>query len=273
MPDKHPQIKKYTEANREAWNEVMPLHQKAAQEKLDQSFMQPGYIRLLDHEVDALRRIEIEGKNVAHLCCNNGIELMSIKNLGAGECVGFDISDSAIQEAQERVRKTGIDCLFVRTDVYDISAEYENRFDMVYVSAGGLGWMPDLRLFFQKAASLLKENGRVFLHEIHPFVEMLPTEGDDPSELLRIVEPYFKDDPYIEYGDLDYIGGTSYSSDKPQYWFVHKLSDIIMGMVQSGIAIEQFIEYEKDISAGHKQIEQAQAGVPLSFIMIGKKSR
>jgi ubiquinone/menaquinone biosynthesis C-methylase UbiE len=273
MPDKHSQIKKYTEANREAWNEVMPRHQKAAQEKLDQAFMQPGFIRLPEHEVEALRRIGIEGKNVAHLCCNNGIELMSIKNLGAGECVGFDISDSAVLEAQERVRKTGIECQFLRTDVYDIPEEFENRFDLVYVSAGGLGWMPDLRLFFQKAASLLRENGRVFIHEIHPFVEMLPLDGSDLSELLRIVEPYFKDDPYIDYGGLDYVGGTSYSSDKPQYWFVHKISDILMGMIDSGLNIEHFAEYEKDISAGHRQIEQAQVGVPLSFILIGKKSR
>jgi hypothetical protein len=37
--------------------------------------------------------------------------------------------------------------------------------------------------------------------------------------------------------------------------------------------IEQFTEYEKDISAGHKQLEQAQVGIPLSYILIGKKSR
>lgn len=31
-------IKRYTEANREAWNEVMPLHQRAAKEMWNDSF-------------------------------------------------------------------------------------------------------------------------------------------------------------------------------------------------------------------------------------------
>jgi ubiquinone/menaquinone biosynthesis C-methylase UbiE len=267
------EIKKFTEANREAWNEVMPRHQKAAREKWDQAFHKPGFSCLVENEVAIFNKVGIQGKNVAHLCCNNGIELLSIKNLGAGECIGFDISDPAIQEAQERAKKTGIDCQFVRTDVYDIRPEYENRFNFVYVSAGGLGWMPDLKLFFEKAAALLKETGRVFIHEIHPFSEMLPFDDDKSDDLLRIIEPYFKEDPYIAYGDLDYVGGTPYTSDKPQYWFVHKLSDIIMGLIENQLLIEHFSEYEKDISSGHKKIEKAQVGVPLSYIMIGRKLR
>jgi ubiquinone/menaquinone biosynthesis C-methylase UbiE len=272
MPIRKPdQIKKYTEANREAWNEVMPKHQKAAREKWDIAFQKPGFVCLFEHEVALIKKFGIQGKSVAHLCCNNGIELLSIKNLGAGECVGFDISDPAIQEAKERAEKNRIECQFVRTDVYDIGPEYEKRFDFVYVSAGGLGWMPDIKLFFQKATALLKENGRIFIHEIHPFSEMLPFDGDEPEEFLKIIEPYFKKDPYIDYGGLDYVGGTEHVSDKPQYWFVHTLSDIIMGMIENGVDIEHFYEYEKDISAGHQKIEKAKVGVPLSYILVGEK--
>jgi hypothetical protein len=36
-------IKYYTNQNREAWNEVMPKHQAASKERLDQLFCQPGY--------------------------------------------------------------------------------------------------------------------------------------------------------------------------------------------------------------------------------------
>jgi SAM-dependent methyltransferase len=57
----------------------------------------------------------------------------------------------------------------VRTDVYEIGTEYDDRFDVVYVSSGGLGWLPDLPLFFAGAAALLREGGHVFVHEIHPF--------------------------------------------------------------------------------------------------------
>ena len=37
-------IKKYTEANRVAWNQVMPKHQAVEKEELDKYFSQPSYI-------------------------------------------------------------------------------------------------------------------------------------------------------------------------------------------------------------------------------------
>jgi ubiquinone/menaquinone biosynthesis C-methylase UbiE len=265
-------FKKFTEANRAAWNEVTPKHQIAAKEKWDRAFMQPGYVVLDVEEVGLLKQLGIEGKAVGHLCCNNGIELLSIKNLGAGECVGFDIADSVIQEARERAAMSQIDCQFVRSDVYEIGPEYDNRFDVVYISSGGMGWLPDLKRFFAKVASLLKGKGWVFIHEIHPVSEMLPFDNAEEENVLQIIEPYFKADPYIEYGGLDYVGGERYDSDKPQYWFVHKISDILMGLIENQIQIEHFAESEKDISAGHQRVEQAQAGVPLSYILIGKRT-
>lgn len=37
-------IKKYTESNRVAWNQVMPKHQAVEKEELDKCFSQPSYI-------------------------------------------------------------------------------------------------------------------------------------------------------------------------------------------------------------------------------------
>lgn len=91
-------LKKYTESKKAAWNEVMPLHQKAAKERWDNYFMQPGFVCLDENERGHLTRIGIKGRSVAHLCCNNGIELLSIKNLGAGDCFGFDISNKPTLE-------------------------------------------------------------------------------------------------------------------------------------------------------------------------------
>jgi SAM-dependent methyltransferase len=233
--------------------------------------MQPGYVCMGDVELELLRRMGIKDKAVAHLCCNNGIELLSLKNLGANECVGFDISDVAIQEAHERAERCQINCQFVRSDIYEIGSEYESQFDVVYLSSGSLGWMPDIMLFFAKAADLLKEDGHIFIHEIHPFSEMLPFDDTEDDDFLRIVEPYFKNEPYIDYGDLDYVGGERYSSTKSQYWFVHKLSEILMGLIENQISIEHFSEFETDVSAEHMRIEQAQAGIPLSYILIGGK--
>lgn len=269
--DDRADLKKITAANREAWDEVMPLHRRAAGEKWDRAFAEPGFSCLRENERDLFVELGIRGAAVAHLSCNNGIELLSIRNLGAGECVGFDISQPAIREARERAAKVGIDCRFVRTDVYEIDSEFEDRFDLAYFSSGALGWLPDLKLLFARVARMLRDGGRVFIHEIHPVSEMLPWDGEGHEDPLRIVEPYFRTEPHVEYGGLDYVGGAEYESDKPQYWFVHKLSDIIMALVENGIAVERFVEYEADISAGHRCVEEAKAGVPLSYVLIGRK--
>ena len=271
MTDSPPAIEKYTEANRKAWNEVMPLHQRAAREKWDRAFLQPGYVCLDAVEVERLQGMGIQGKDVAHLCCNNGVELLSLKNLGAGTCVGFDISDEAIAEAGARAELCHIPCRFVRSDVYAIGAEWAGRFDVVYVSAGALGWIPDLKGFFGAVATLLRTDGHVFIHEIHPVAEMLPCDGLQDIDPLRINEPYFKAEPYVECAGLDYVGHTEYSSTLPQYWFVHTLSDILMSMIGNGLAVEHFSEYPTDVSAGHQRVERANAGVPLSYILSGRK--
>jgi SAM-dependent methyltransferase len=265
------ELKRYTESNRAAWNEVMPYHQQAAKEKWDRLFSRSGYVCLRDNEIEQLRQCGLEGKSVAHLCCNNGVELLSLKNMGAGECIGFDISDAAIQEALQRARESGIECNFVRSDIYEIEAEYEARFDIVYITVGCLGWMPDLKLFFAKAAVLLRAGGIIFIHEIHPFADILPTGGEAEAGGLRIVEPYFKSEPYVDQGYLDYLGNVAYPSETTQYWFMHTLSEIITGFVENGIVIEKFMEYESAISPNHYPIEAQKAGLPLSYILIGRK--
>jgi hypothetical protein len=67
------------------------------------------------------------------------------------------------------------------------------------------------------------------------------------------------------------LGGTQYASDKLKYWFMHKLSDVLMALIENHISIEHLSEYETDISSEHKRIEEAQAGIPLSYILIGRK--
>lgn len=264
-------IKKYTEVNREAWNEVMPKHQAAAKEKLDKYFSQPGYIDQEEEEfLTVLNKIDIKNKDVIHLCCNNGTELLSLKNMGARKCIGIDISDEAVIEANDRAQKCNIDCQFIRSDVYDISEDLYDSFDIVHITSGGIGWIPDLNRFYEIAAFLLRKGGRILFYEIHPFSETIPFDDVETENPLQIIEPYFRDEPIVENSSLDYVGKTEYDA-KTQYWSVHTISDLIMGMINNGMVVEHFSEHTRDISAGHRRQEEMNAGIPLSFILVGRK--
>lgn len=263
-------ISQYTEANRIAWNEAMPRHQEGNKDKWTKMFLVPGYSVIENPELQKLKEIEIKGKDVAHLCCNNGVELMSLKNLGAKRCVGFDISDSAIDEASQRSEECGVGCEFVRTDVYEIEETYDGQFDVVYISIGCFGWMPDLKRFLARAAQLLKDGGFLFVYEQHPFADMLSSDGDTESDPLKVVEPYFKTEPYEENNGIDYVGKTTYKS-KSMYWFVWTLSDILMGVLGASLSLQFFGEYTKDISANHSRNEKAGVKIPLSYILLATK--
>lgn len=265
-------IKEYTNANREAWNEVIPKHQNARKEKLDKSFLKPGFIIQEDEQLlDLFNKIEIKGKDVIHLCCNNGIELLSIKNMGAKRCVGVDISYLAIDEANKRAKESNIDCEYICSDVYEIPEQYFNSFDVLHITAGCIGWMPDLELFFNKCNKLLRKDGLFLIHEIHPFSELLPFDDSEIDNRLQIVDKYFYKEPIVENSSLDYVGGTDYKA-KTQHWFIHTVSKLIMALITNRFEIEEFIENSNDISGGHGKIESLKAEIPLSLLILGKKS-
>lgn len=264
-------IKDYTKQNRKAWNEVMPKHQAASKERLDQLFSNPGYIYQKDKNLlQVFKKVNIQGKDIIHLCCNNGSELLSLKNMGAGRCIGVDFCDEAINEAKERADKCKINCEFICSDVYDISEELYESFDIVHITAGCIGWIPNLNRFFKIIYNLLRVNGVVLIHEIHPFSEMLPFDNCDIENRLQIIEPYFRDEPIVENSSLDYVEGTDYLAET-QYWFAHTISALIMALSNNCMIIEHFSEHSEDVSAGHIKQEELEAKIPLSYILVGKK--
>jgi hypothetical protein len=72
----------YTAANRLAWNEAAPIHKKLKSDQLLESFRQPGYSCLDGIETAQFQEIGLAHKAVAQIGCNNGRELLSVKNMG-----------------------------------------------------------------------------------------------------------------------------------------------------------------------------------------------
>ncbi len=258
----------YIEANRQAWNQVAPIHADANQARLLQGFAEPGFSVLDAHETQKLREIGVEGKAIAQLGCNNGRELLSIKNIGAGRCVGFDFSEEFIQQAQALNEAAQHDCEFVATNIYEIAPSYNQTFDLVYITIGVLSWMPDIHGFFEVVARILKPQGKLLIYEMHPFLNMLdvPSETENP---LQISLGYFNKAAQEDPSTLDYYNGTQYES-LPKYWFAHTLSDNMTALIANGIAIAAFEEYPHDISAMFKSLEPYQK-MPLSYILVGQK--
>ncbi len=242
--------KKITEANRAAWNQATKVHQKNRKINLAEKFADPGFLYLDELERGKLEEIGLEGRVVAQLGCNNGRETISLVRLGANVGVGFDISDEVIEEAKTLAEIARANCQFIRTDVYEIESEWDGRFDFVYITIGALIWMPDLDKYFAVVARLLKPGGQLAIYEQHPFMYCFATPDDpeyDEQNKLMPTFSYFRKEPWVEEGGIDYIGKTRYDSS-PSYSYTQTMSDIVNAIVSHGMRLRELQEYPHDIS-------------------------
>jgi SAM-dependent methyltransferase len=265
-------ITNYAERNREAWNQVTPLHQQHRKIDLPAAVQAEDFSVLDEIETAIHRRLGLQGKRVAHLCCNNGQELISLLKLGAASGVGFDIADEAIKEATLLGQLSKTDCEFVRANVYEIDLAYFHQFDLVFTTIGALCWFDDLERFFAVAAQLLRPNGQIFVYEMHPILNLfaLPGEADyEAAQELKLAYTYFRREPFVNDQGLDYVGNTQYAA-KTSYAFPHTLAAIFTSIMKNGLTIREFQEYAHDISADFKHLEKYQM-LPMCFTVVAQK--
>jgi len=259
----------YIKNNKEAWEEGFANrkscwgdenHIKIKSERL--AFFHGDMQQELD-------KIDFKGKSVAHFCCNNGREILSLMELGVERAVGFDIAENIIAQAKDTAEKLGAkNAEFVACNILDISENYYNQFDVIILTVGAICWFEDLELFFDKVGKCLKDGGLVIMNEIHPFENMLPVPGEDEfdqNNMDRLAYSYFRREPWLQ-NQMDYMSGE-YES-KTFTSFSHTLSEIINSLSANGIKTVRFNEYDYDI--GVSDVYDGM-GCPLSFILMAEK--
>lgn len=254
-------------ANRKAWDASADHHRDAAEWKeLVSRIADPAFSCLDPTATEILSTIGVAGKAVAHVCCNNGAELISIKNLGAEECIGFDISLAFLTQGRELAALAGQDVEFVESDANALPQAYFGRFDLVVITIGTLGWFPSLEPFFASVSSLLRSGGTFFIYEMHPVLEMFEPDAPDPA---RIAHDYFRVEPYPITKAITYDG--SLHAGSTAYWHFHTLSEIIGGLLDHGFRLEQFREYAHNIAETDWQPFEGK-GIPMSYAMVASAS-
>ncbi len=255
----------YTEANRLSWNETAEIHLKHYVEELYKKIADPAYSTFDKIEEKLFSEIGIEGKNVIQLCCNNARELICVKKRGAARCVGVDISDGFIEQGRELALRAGVDVELVRSNVYDLSADYYHQFDIVYITIGAMGWLPDLAQFFKLVNQLLKPSGQLFIYEVHPILNMF-----DGEKGAIIEESYFRKKPYASSDNSDYFD-PSKKIEAVSYWFPHRMADVIQGCIQNELNITHFEEYAHDISNVYRSFEGNENQLPMCYSLLAQK--
>ena len=247
------------------WNQTAEVYEVEGFDALLEAARKSDFTTFDEVERRVFADINLNGKNVIQLGCNNGRELISVKKAGAARCVGIDVSEKILSQAQQLAEVSAQEVEFIRSSLYDLNNTYNTAFDLVYVTIGVLGWLPDLPGFFKVVETLLRPGGHLFLYDQHPILGIF-----DPAQKLVVDSSYFRQEPFVEEVLPDYMD-PSQTGRATSYWFQHTLSSILSLCLNSKLDITHFEEYPHDLSEVYKAFEAFETKPPLSYSLTAQK--
>jgi SAM-dependent methyltransferase len=260
----------YFDKNKEAWDEAFKAHEKGYANNPIPLCLNQNFAFLNNDLVNEFKSLDIEKKHIAQFCCNNGREILSLIDSGAKSGVGFDMSQNFTDEGKRIAKEKRLNCDFVCTNILDIDSKFENEFDIVFCTIGTFCWFEKLESFFNIMNMVLKQDGIFLISEAHPVIDIFAREDEkvfENNNPERIVYSYFRTEPWVENDGIDYVGNTKYKS-KTFVSFSHTLSDVINGIVKSGLNIIDFKEFAHSLD----RFEHLENGkIPLSYLIKGQK--
>ena len=188
---------------------------------------------------------EVRGKSLLHLLCHIGTDTLSWGLLGA-EVTGVDISPESIQVAQRIAAEMRQEATFITADVMELPPQLTTRYDIVFASTGVLCWIPDIEKFAATVRLLLKPGGFFYLHDGHPFRNML----EQMDGLMVIKNDYFHK------GALEYETFSDYTTPNLEitaksYEWDWTLGDIVTAFSQPGLRIAFLHEFPQYFYSGY----------------------
>jgi len=259
----------YININKETWNKKTEVHMTS------EFYDVPGFLE----GKSTLNAIELEllgdlkDKKVLHLQCHFGQDSLSLARLGA-QVTGVDLSDKAIQNAQAFAEKLNIDAVFVCCDLYDAPNHIDEKFDVVFTSYGTIGWLPDLKKWAEVVSHFLKPNGVFVMADFHPVVWMYD------NDFKEVFYSYFNVEPIYETETGTYAERDAAIETHTISWN-HSISELLNALIQSGIEIKTFNEYDyspyncfnetEEFEKGKFRIKVFENKIPMVYAILGKK--
>lgn len=230
---------RYTRANLEHWNAWTEVHKDS--DFYDVKGFLAGRETLLPIELEELGRHVGEGTSLLHLQCHFGLDTLCWARRGA-HATGVDFSDRAITLAKRLAREVRLDeaCRFVQSDLYDLPAHLDERFDVVFTSWGVLMWLPDLTRWGRLIASYLRPGGIFYIVDFHPAVLAL---DDDRTDLV-VGYPYLaQSGPLAFESDSSYAAPEVKTEPHMSYEWSHGLGEIVTALTSAGLRLDYLHEF------------------------------
>ena len=253
----------YIKTNKQTWNNKTAIHIESEFYN-NKSFLE-GKSTLNSIELSLLG--DLNNKRILHLQCHFGQDTMTFSRLGA-KATGIDFSDKAIEKARTFSEKLNLDTTFICCDIYDIPNHLDEKFDIVFTSYGTIGWLPDTDKWAAVVSHFLKQKGRFIMADFHPVIWMFD------NDFKKVFYCYFNIEPIIELESGTYADKNSKIETKTITWN-HPTGEVLNALIQSGLEINSFNEYDyspyncfnqtEEFEKGKFRIKQLGNKIPMVF--------
>ncbi|HEY0421098.1 MAG TPA: class I SAM-dependent methyltransferase [Acetobacteraceae bacterium] len=241
MSDAAPEA--WREANRANWDERVAVHLGSG--GYDLAPLRAGRGRM--NPIEEAELGPVAGLRVLHLQCHFGADSLTLAQRGA-QVVGLDFSAPAIAEANRLAAELGLAgrARFVLADLYDAPAAIPEPggFDLVFVTWGAIGWLPDIARWARVVAHFLRPGGALYLAEGHPAALVLDDATPLPDGMPGFFMPYFQREPLIVDDATDYADPAAQLRNTRQYFFLHGLGDTVTALLGAGLRLDFLHEHD-----------------------------
>jgi ubiquinone/menaquinone biosynthesis C-methylase UbiE len=169
----------------------------------------------------------VEDKQVCVLGSGDHEVVFALAGMGA-RVTSVDISEGQLQVGRERAETLGLEISFLRSDVTELQAIEDDRFDIVYTGGHVAVWVSDLLKFYREAVRILKPAGLFIVNEYHPFRHL----WDETLE-LNIEHAYFERGPHKYQSEYEV----------EQYEYHWTVADFLQAVMQAGCEVQLVAEH------------------------------
>lgn len=225
-------MENYIEKNKKAWNDKTEYHLHS------EFYNVAGFIQGESslNEIELAHLGDLQGKSILHLQCHFGQDSIALSRLGA-KVTGVDFSENAIAAALDLAQKCEAETEFICCDLYNLPNHLDKKFDIVFTSYGTVGWLPDIVRWGEILSHYLKVGGRFIMADFHPVVWMFD------NHFKYIQYNYFQAEAIVEHEEGTYANTDAPICNETISWN-HSLSSIINSLIQNGLEIQSFKEYD-----------------------------
>jgi SAM-dependent methyltransferase len=211
---------------------------------------------------------DLQGKRVLHLACSTSDEGITMATRGA-TVVGVDISATHVRVGREKANALGVDVNLRVGDMMRLDNDLHG-FDLVYISTGGICWVPNLDDWLVGVELALKPDGRLLISDHHPVWETLGVAGD---RHLVVLSDYFgKHDLPAIYDPVKSAVGTAETADDKNTLqsFVWGIGTVVSALIRHDFRIVALLELPK--AEMFRGLGEAADCVPAVYRLLGQRS-